>query len=289
MRFILILLVITTCSIEIIAQNDFVDSEKDLALYSDFLVNADGFTHRKFANDKFLGLIEETLRKDKSFEYPFDSLKWISKITAPDSSFRIFSWQLTVSNKKREYFGILQKKDGIIYELKDNKSGIRDLEYSVFSDSDWFGQIYYNLIGYPVGDSMGYIAFGYKLLGDFEKVKTAMPLSFENEEVIFGKEIFQDTTSGFKTLIALKTSAHAASSLNFDKDKDMIIYDHTIGLMLPDMKGKLHPTKVPDGSYHGYKWDGAHWQFIDKVFLNKLKEAPINHNHKEKGLFGDKK
>jgi hypothetical protein len=38
--------------------------------------------------------------------------------------------------------------------------------------------------------------------------------------------------------------------------------------------GKISPLNVPDGSYHGYKWDGAKWKFIDKVFKEIYKEAP---------------
>ncbi len=289
MKITLILLFILSFEAGVFAQKDLPAIEKQMARYSDYLVNADQYEHRKFANKKFRSLFEVALDEIKSFEYPFDSLLWISKLVASDSSFRVFSWQLTKSNTEREYFGYLQLKSGEVFRLLDNKEDISDLEYSTFSDNDWYGQIYYKIINYNRGDDIGYILFGYKLIGDHEKVKVAMPIELEKKSVHFGKEIFKDTISGFKTLIALRTASTAASSLNYNPNKDMIIFDHTISLMIPDMKGKLHLTNVPDGSYHGYKWNGKYWDFIDKVFNQKFEEPPVDKKHQrnEKGLFGD--
>ncbi len=288
MKINLLILFIISIATGIFAQSDFQVIEKKMALYSDYLVNADRYEHRKFANEKFTNLLEDALGKSQSFEYPFDSLLWISKLVAPDSSFRVFSWQLTKSNAERDYYGYLQLKSGKIIKLIDNKEDVSDLEYSTFSDKDWYGQIYYNIVKYNKGDKTGYILFGYKLIGDHEKLKVAMPFKSEKDKFHFGKEIFKDTISGFKTLIALRTASTAASSLNYDSDKDMIIYDHTISLMLPDMKGKLHLTDVPDGSYHGYKWNGEYWDFIDKVFNQKFEEPPVDKKHQRnvKGVFG---
>lgn len=265
------------------AQSKFSEIEKELATYNDYFVNADMYVHRVFAHKKFKELFEKALKTNNSIKYPFDSLKWISNLTAPDSSFRVFSWQLTESDSKRKYFGFIQLRDGTSYSLIDNDDIFRDMEYSSFSDDDWFGHLYYKIHQYKKGGTNNYLLFGYKLVGEMSKIKTAMPISFVNNEIVFGQEMFEDTTKidGLKSMVVLETSVRSASSLSYNDNKDMIVFDHTTVLMIPDKYGKLHPMHVPDGSYHGYKWDGSKWVFIDKVFSKKYKDAPREKRRKE--------
>lgn len=273
-----------------IAQNDFHNIEKELAMYNDFFVNADKAEHRIEAHALFEDLFKKTLKKENSFNYSFDSLKWLSKLTAPDSTFRVFTWQLFISDYKVEYNGFVQTKDGSLYNLKDNKELFSDLEYEVFSNEDWYGQLYYNLHQYIKNGKNEYLLFGYKQLNKYNKIKVAAPIYFENKKVYFGKEIFQDTLQegGLKNRVVLQTVIEAASKLNFDNNLGIIIFDHTVLIPLkrPQEAGL---SFVPDGSYHGYKWIGGKWNFIDKVFNLKLDDAPGENNKKDsrkRGLFG---
>ncbi len=269
-------IVFTAFAISVSCQPEFGEYEKKLARYNDYFVNADQWEHRKAAHDNFKPLFESTLKKDSSFYYPFDSLKWISKLIPPDSSFRVFSWQLTKSDSINYYFGYLQKKDGRLYELKDNKEFFSDLEYEVFTNDDWYGQLYYNLYSYRNRNKNEYILFGYKRLNKYDKIKIAAPVFFEDGNVYFGKEVFQDTLrqGGLKNRVILETANEAASKLNYDEDLGIIIYDHTIIIPLK-RPSWMHPPMVPDGSYHGYKWDGEKWKFINKVFNQKYDKNSI--------------
>jgi len=275
------------------AQNRFDIANKKLGQYNDYFVNADVAAHRIYAHDKFKNLFEKTLKKDSSYYYPFDSLKWISKLIPSDSSFRIFSWQLNISEGENEYYGYIQKRDGSLHKLTDNKEWFSDLEYEVFTPEDWYGQLYYNLYQYKNKDHNEYILFGYKQLNKYDKIKIAAPVYFENGEIYFGKEIFEDTLreGGLKNRIVLQTINTAASKLNYDENMGIIIYDHTILIPLKRPQN-IAPPLVPDGSYHGYKWDGTKWKFIDKVFNRKFDEKSIpgrNKNHKNKDLLGKEK
>ncbi len=289
MKIVLFLIVFLFNGLMINAQISFSQLEEELAMYNDYSINADSYNHREVAHKKFISLFEVALNRANSFKYPFDSLKWVSKVVAPDSSFRIFTWQLTKSFAKRDYFGLIQKRDGVVFKLVGNIDNRSDLEYSSYTEDDWIGQIYYNIHKYKKGE---YILFGYKLVGEMDKIKMATPAYFENNHVNFGKEIFEDTTGlgDRKSIITLKTSSNAASSMHYDEDKKMIVYDHTVVLMLPDRRGKLRPFNVPDGSYHGYKWNGMVWRFVDKVYTRKLDHAPVYDSRKKpkKGLFGNK-
>lgn len=275
----------------VLGQKNFKELEKETARYNDYFVNADNAIHRIYAHKKFKSLFEKALRTDSAFYYSFDSLKWISKLIAPDSSFRVFSWQLDISAGKKEYYGYIQMRNGLLYELKDNKEWFSDLEYEVFTPDDWYGQLYYNLYQYKNKDKNEYILFGYKQLTKYDKIKVAAPVYFEEDNIFFGKEIFQDTLrqEGLKNRIVLQTANEAASKLNYDENMGIIIYDHTTVIPLK-RSVKAGPAMVPDGSYHGYKLDGGKWIFIDKVFNQIYDENSIpgrKKKDKEKNLFGN--
>jgi len=117
------------------------------------------------------------------------------------------------------------------------------------------------------------------------------PVYFEEDNIFFGKEIFQDTLrqEGLKNRIVLQTANEAASKLNYDENMGIIIYDHTTVIPLK-RSVKAGPAMVPDGSYHGYKLDGGKWIFIDKVFNQIYDENSIpgrKKKDKEKNLFGN--
>ncbi len=50
------------------------------------------------ADTNFIRSLVKALKLPNSFEYPFDSLQTISRLYAPDSSFRIFTWQYKKDN-----------------------------------------------------------------------------------------------------------------------------------------------------------------------------------------------
>ena len=53
----------------------------------------------------------------------------------------------------------------------------------------------------------------------------------------------------------------------------MIVYDHLIPLDDKDP----NPQLVPDGSYHGLKFKRGRWEFVERIFHQRLKDgqAPL--------------
>ena len=112
-----ILVFATTLHAQEADQADFVSLEADLAFYADVMVNADKADHRLRAGDIFYKNFTELLDQDGSYDYAFDSLKWISRIQPSDGSFRIFSWQVRKADQTSKYFAILQKKKSKEHQL----------------------------------------------------------------------------------------------------------------------------------------------------------------------------
>ena len=56
----------------------------------------DSLTGARMRNDSlFIRTLVRSLQVKNSFYYPFDSVQGVSKLYAPDSTFRIFSWSLS--------------------------------------------------------------------------------------------------------------------------------------------------------------------------------------------------
>src|SRR5689334_12876720 len=63
----------------------------------------------RFRSDSnFTRILVRALIQDKSFQFPFDSLKTISKVYSPDSSFRIFTWQVVRDDDYYRQKGFIQ-------------------------------------------------------------------------------------------------------------------------------------------------------------------------------------
>ncbi|HTL10249.1 MAG TPA: hypothetical protein VL307_18375, partial [Chitinophagaceae bacterium] len=87
-----------------------IKKEDSLQVYADSMINAETAGKRFLSDSQFVKTFVRTLKTPYSFAYRFDSLPTVSKLYPPDSSFRIFTWQL----KKDEYMyyqkGAIQMK-----------------------------------------------------------------------------------------------------------------------------------------------------------------------------------
>ena len=68
--------------------------QDSLSRYAYDIINAQETNQRFRADSFFIRMLVRSLKVQNSFFFPFDSLQTISKLYAPDSSFRIFTWQI---------------------------------------------------------------------------------------------------------------------------------------------------------------------------------------------------
>src|SRR5581483_3621064 len=68
-------------------------TEDTLKKYSHDMVFGADASQRFYADSAFIKTFVRALKFSNSFSYPFDSVN-ISKLYAPDSSFRIFTWEV---------------------------------------------------------------------------------------------------------------------------------------------------------------------------------------------------
>jgi len=220
----------------------------------------------------FIPLFVKALKVPASFLFNFDSLKHISCIYPEDKSFRIFTWQLEFNNSEFRYYGVLQfnSKDVHAITFYDFSNQIDNYKDTITDAKHWYGAVYYNMITKKIKGKNYYTIFGWKGINIFGTIKVADVLHFDEEgSAIFGAPIFYITDSltqeqNIDARYCLEFKRDASTTLNYDTEKKMIVYDHVIDEVSPELKRPF--AQIPDGTYEGFQWKKGKWQHVDMVF-----------------------
>ena len=252
-------------------KNTLRQQEDILKNYSNQLVKNDTPLVR-FTNDSlFTRMLVKALKTPHSFYFPFDSLQTISKLYSPDSSFRIFTWQMVVNDNLTRQHGAIQMKtyDGSLklFPLIDKSDNTDNITDTAGNNKGWIGAVYYKIIENRSSNQNYYTLLGYDENNSRSNRKIIEVLSFSNDEPLFGgryfsyaeDSVFKSATSRY--LMEYKKTAGAR--LTYDDDLQMIIAEH-----LESETGEPQKkwTYIPDGDYEGFKWKNGQWVHVEKVF-----------------------
>ncbi len=235
---------------------------------------------RKKACYAFIPKFVSALKFNNSFYYPFDTLETVSKVYAPDSSFRIFTWQLALPKGHYRYYGVIQMRSSKvkIYPLHDLSDTMPYQPQLTTTNDNWYGALYYNAIQQTVDKKPVYSLFGYEASDIITRRKVVEILTFDKTgKPKFGAPLFhfKYDSSHAKMLDTLNRffieyKYNAPTVLNYDKQMQMIVFDHVAP---PNEKAKGATfSYVPDGTYEGFNWQNNHWQWVEKVFTFSIDE-----------------
>jgi hypothetical protein len=253
----------------------------------------DTFAENRFHYDSvFIRTFVKALKTPYSFEYPFDSLQTISRLYAPDSSFRIFTWEIQRDESYYRQEGAIQMKthDGSLklFPLFDASDFAAAPADSVRTNRDWIGAIYYNIVMKEFKGKKYYTLFGFDD-NDFTTTRKWLDvLTFNaNGQPVFGGNFFDYKDDELKAPQPVKRflmeyKKDAKARMNYDPDMDMIVFDHLISESNEPQK-KF--TLIPDGDYEGFKWQNGKWVHIDKLFNQQLQDGQAP---RPKPLFDEK-
>jgi len=285
-RFSILVLVAVFCclSISIKAQHTFefkngpvmAKFEDSLARISDGMYNAETTGDRFAKNAAFIKTLVNSLKTHTSFDYPFDSLKRVSIVKSPDNTFRIISWFVPLDDGSYRFFGTVQMatKDGKLklFPLIDNTDNISDNNY-IGNNKNWYGARYYEII--PVitgGRPPYYILMGWKGNNSKTTKKVLDVLSFEKEELVFGKPVFDGLKGSVaKNRIVFEYNKLNSMTLTLDKTINMIVFDH-LAPFTEDMKGNFE-YYASDLSFDAYKIQNGRLKLLENI---ELKNDPNN-------------
>ncbi len=250
-------------------------AEDTLAVFA-FAITNDTSSEMRFLACKSLitGLVR-ALKIENSFRYPFERLGSVSILMPPDSSFRIFTWQLFVDDSTYRHYGAIQmnQREIKLFPLIDRRFDLVNMPTrEALPPNRWYGAVYYNLRPFETRQGRMYLLFGFDGHSFFEKRKVMDVLSFDAKgEPVLGAPVFERNGQLGEYRLILEYSAEAKVKLNWDDYYKMVLFDHLIPWTSPHTGGITH---VPDGSYDGFKYERGRWVFVEKVFRDSQEEAP---------------
>ena len=254
----------------------YQDTLKEFAYY----LNTDSLTEDRMVSDsQFTRTLVRALQVPYSFHFPFDSVKGISKLYAPDSSFRIITWNLQYNDYYNRQRGAIQlnTKNGSLklFPLRDASEFTDHPEDSVRTAKNWVGATYYNIIKKDFQGKSFYTLFGIDANNAMSTIKWMEVLHFTQQgEPLFGGPFFSYQKDSVvlptQYRIQVEYKKDASILMNYIPDMDLILVDHLISEN-GDVEHKW--TYVPDGDQEGFRWENGKWVHIHKVFNQKLKDG----------------
>ena len=268
----------------------FSQLEENMHNYAIDIVNARESTDRAIADSFFTKALVQALKVPYSFSYAFDSLQTISRIYAPDSSFRIFTWQIMKDFSYYRQKGAIQMntKDGSLklIPLFDNSPFTENPVDSIRNNKQWIGAVYYNIVLKTFNNKKYYTLFGFDANDARSTKKWVEVLTFdENDQPLFGGKYFvypndelKPPQPAFRFCLEFKKEANA--KLNYDKELDLIIFAHLIS---ENGDASAKHTLIPVGTFEGFKWVNGKWQYVPIIKeldprsnINPQQELPNN-------------
>lgn len=268
----LLLFLISFC----IRSQSVLDNKSVLAQYQDTLhklqpkmfkaTNSDA--DKMAANNEFIITLERALKDEKSFQFPFDSLKGIGVLTSEDKKLRIYNWNIQKQDGTHEYFGFMQYnhpklKKTILYKLNDKSSEIKNPDNSILDNNKWFGCLYYKIIVKKVKKNVYYYLLGWDGNDKASQKKIIDVAQFDNKgSVKFGADVF-NYGKKFPKRIIFEFTQEATMSVKYDDRNDMIIFEH-LSPRNSVLKGQ-YQFYGPDGSFDAFEYEKGNWTLIEDV------------------------
>ncbi|MBC7937152.1 MAG: hypothetical protein H7Y86_17540 [Rhizobacter sp.] len=230
------------------------------------------------ADSIFTRVFVRALKTKNSFYYPFDSIYTVSKLYAPDSSFRIYTWQMVINENVIRQHGAIQMKtaDGSLklFPLIDKSDITTNMADTIANNFGWMGAVYYRIIETKAQGKSFFTLLGYDENNIRSNKKVIEVLTFNNDQPVFGARQFSIASGfGYKNNMArfiMEFKKDASPRLTYDNELNMIVFEHLVSESnQPNKKW----TMIGDGDYEGFKWMDGRWVYVNKIFSEVTPEG----------------
>ena len=246
--------------------------ELSMHKYAFDIVNAPELVDRLRADSFFTRSLVQALKQPYSFSYRFDSLTSISILYPPDSSFRIFTWQLMRDFTYYRQKGAIQMRtsDGSLqltplFDCSDFTDNPVD---SVRDSQHWIGAVYYNIIQKKYNNKNYYTLIGYDENNARSTRKWIEVLTFDaNNKPQFGGRYFNYPNDAIKPpqpayRFCLEFKKEANAKMNYDPELGLITF---ASLVSETGETDSKYTLIPVGNFEGFKWANGVWTYIPVI------------------------
>ena len=257
----LLLLVFPLCFLEGQEDTSLVASETLLRQSYQNILEQNEYK-RENVSFNFFHQFAEALSQNGSYDYPFDSLKYIGKIYSPDHNIRFYSWNIPVGIDGNLYFGFAQ-----YFSKTDKNFRVVPLYSGAVSHSadslNWYGALYYEIVETKHAGQKYYTLLGYDLNNALSNKKVIEIIAIDQfDELYFPKKLFQEENK-MQDRMVFEYNEQAQMMLRYDKQQKMIVFDH-LSPDRPSQEGQ-YQFYGPDFSYDGLKWEKGVWVLYKNI------------------------
>jgi hypothetical protein len=225
-------------------------------LYGRLLTNFDDNDCLRI-NDSIKLIIESYVASDTVFTHRFTNLRYLGQITSSDSLLKIITWNLVLSNSPGRYFCYFIRKsvleeENIIYKLTGNYNANPILTDTIYTQSDWYGALYYDVKPFVTGNKQYWVLLGINFGNQLITRKIIEVLSFTPENyILFGRKWF-NAGKQIKYREVFEYASDGVMSLRFIT-YNSIVFDHLV---------PISPSLTDDRQYYGpdYSYDAYNFQ-----------------------------
>tara|TARA_B100001093_G_scaffold518187_1_gene602193 strand:- start:2972 stop:4030 length:1059 start_codon:yes stop_codon:yes gene_type:complete len=287
------ILILSFCLLSIVinlqAQNsdDFAFFELRLQNLANEILNAETDSLKNEANKLLIEDVEELLTMRGSFEYIFE-IDQMSIIKSPNKKFNFYNWVVPFENGTFEYYGYIQmkkrrKKELFFIKLSDKSAITSNEQYKSFSDGNWFGALYTDIVVTRYQKKNYYTLLGWDGNNNRSSKRIVEILYFnENDQPIFGAPIIK-MNDGTRNRMILEYSKQASISIKYDPEEQHIIFDHLEPLDGVDYG--MFEFYVPSLSYDGLVFKNGKWRLLENLpVYNSKDQDPTQEKIIERGL-----
>lgn len=268
------------------AQTDFTAHEDSLKRMMMRIIEPEHDFERLAINYEFKTYFEKVLQKEGSFDYPFDSLVVISRIKAPDESFRIFSWYVPLQDSKFEYFGFFQSHQSggegyQLFTLTDKAFELTDPQFETLDHENWYGAYYTDLIHKTHRRKDYYLLLGWRGDNPLTRKRVLEPIRVMGKgRPSFGNPMFRYENNRHRRII-FEYSAKASMVMRYEshvleqsrRPQDIIIFDR----MAPShsfLKGSYQFYVPETNIFDAFMFDEGKWIFVPDVDARNPQRRP---------------
>jgi len=232
------------------------------------------------ANSIFFKKFQSVLESGSSAGISLDSINGITRVASVDGKFRIFSWNVPVSDGTNKYFGFIQLKldSSVVIPLQSTVNDLADFDTKQLTPQKWYGAIYYKLIEVEIEGQKTYTLLGWDGYTSNSNRKFIDIIYFDkNGEILFGRPAFK-TEKGIKSRVVLEYAEKANMLLRYDyqailvekkkkikKEEAWLIVMDRMVPMDPSMEG-IRKYYIPSGdTYDGYIFRNGFWTLVENI------------------------
>lgn len=190
----------------------------------------------------------------------------LSRVEAPDGSFRLLTWNLPREDGSHRYEGFLLARTGkrtALFELRDMTRGIPSPELAELGPDRWYGALYYQVIPVKKGSKTWFTLLGWKGYDRSETRKVVDVLSFRGGKPRFGAPIFSGSGKLKEHRKIFGFAFQSTMMLRYEADQGRIVMDH-LSPLRADMQ-KSNAFLGPDMSYDALIWEKGEWRLMRDV------------------------